>query len=172
MSSLAGENCDRLGSLYDKKTGWLLPKRVNPECDAVLKLAAPRTAALCAIASELVEEIAADMELRLSRAARVEDYTHDPLDAWASYIVRWIGYFAPSARAGSQRNGDGKPYVARAYEISEKYESFLLFVAHHVKACAGQKAAAGLVDPEECRLILPSGVAAEEDEVDGTYFFY
>ncbi|KAJ2891076.1 hypothetical protein IWW38_003781, partial [Coemansia aciculifera] len=115
------------------------------------------------------------MELRLSRAARVKAYRrvddHDPLDAWASYIVRWIGYFAPSARAGSQRNGDGKPYVARAYEIPEMYEAFLLFVAHHVKACVGQKVAAGLVDPEECRLILPSGVDAEEDEADGTDFF-
>ncbi|KAJ1670431.1 hypothetical protein GGF38_001531, partial [Coemansia sp. RSA 25] len=40
--------------------------------------------------------------------------------------------------------------------------SFLLFVAHHVKAHVSKKVAAGLLDPQDYRLILP--VASEETE--------
>ncbi|KAJ2895652.1 hypothetical protein IWW38_002246 [Coemansia aciculifera] len=166
--SLAGQNCDRFARLYDNgdSPDSRLHWRVNSDIGAVFRLAAPPTADLCAIANDLVEEISVEMESRLSNEMRCRYNSDNKLDVWASYIISWTGYSAPFARAGSQRSDNREPRLLRAYETSERYEKFLLFVAHYVKACVNKKAAAGLIDPEECRLILPIRKPGNEYEVD------
>ncbi|KAJ2505151.1 hypothetical protein IWW47_002178, partial [Coemansia sp. RSA 2052] len=57
-----------------------------------------------------------------------------------------------------------KPTHLSAESIGPCYATFLLFVAHRVKAYAGEKAAAGDLKPEDCRLILPMANENSDDE--------
>ncbi|KAJ2890747.1 hypothetical protein IWW38_003964, partial [Coemansia aciculifera] len=149
---LAGENCENCA--LDKPNDISrcnFPSTSIPfNCDTVIEHAAPSKPALRLMADELVKAISADMELRLSRAARGKVGSNDQLDTWAEEILHWTGFAV---------------MPTKAYYILPCYKSFLLFVAHYVKAYVGQKAAAGLVDPEECRLILPIAKPDSEDSV-------
>ncbi|KAJ2320589.1 hypothetical protein GGI00_006207, partial [Coemansia sp. RSA 2681] len=81
----------------------------------------------------------------------------DDLSAWATNILDWTGYSAP---VNTRRSISVKPQISDADFVAPCYKSFLLFVAHHIKAHVSEKVAAGLLDPQDCRLILP--VASDE----------
>ncbi|KAJ2812287.1 hypothetical protein GGI24_006694 [Coemansia furcata] len=55
----------------------------------------------------------------------------------------------------------------KAYIVAPFYETFLLFVAHQVKERTSEYVAAGLIQSEDCRLILP--IANEGMEYDADY---
>ncbi|KAJ2332690.1 hypothetical protein GGI00_002677 [Coemansia sp. RSA 2681] len=142
----------------------LLQDASHSDCEAVWKLATPRTPALRATAGELATMIAADLEACLSKAAvNKSRHSHpwikadinDQLDAWAMDILDWTGFSAPTTGADSEPGIKLKPTPLTAESIGPCYESFLLFVAHRVKVYADEKAAAGDLKPEDCRLLLP-----------------
>ncbi|KAJ2059862.1 hypothetical protein GGI17_004135 [Coemansia sp. S146] len=87
--------------------------------------------------------------------------TGNPLDAWASDIVEWTGFLVSDVSANSQHSNDGNDSddseltVWETNKIAPCFESFVLFVAHHVKMHFSQRVATGLFQPEDCRLILP-----------------
>ncbi|KAJ2451199.1 hypothetical protein GGF42_004316, partial [Coemansia sp. RSA 2424] len=152
---------------FDDGIGMFIQDNLHPDCSTVCALAAPRTPAPRTTACKLAETIAVDLEACLLSAAKDKKKTRsnprdnghdvDNLSAWATNILDWTGYSAPVNTRGSI---SVKPRVISADFVAPCYKSFLLFVAHHVKAHVGKKAAAGLLDPQDCRLILP--VASEE----------
>ncbi|KAJ2452999.1 hypothetical protein GGF42_003904 [Coemansia sp. RSA 2424] len=153
---------------FDDGIDMFIQNNLHPDCNTVCALATPRTPALCATACELVKTIAVDLEACLLSATknkkprsnpRDNGHDADDLSAWATNILDWTGY---SALARTRRSINVKPQISDANFVAFCYKSFLLFVAHHVKARVGKKAAAGLLDPQDCRLILP--VASEEAE--------
>ncbi|KAJ2741045.1 hypothetical protein GGI20_005454, partial [Coemansia sp. BCRC 34301] len=107
---------------------------LHADCEAVFKLAAPATTALCTMADKLVDKITKDLEACLSRAAK------------------------------DKRPTDLKPRTWDAETTAPCYEPFLLFVAHHVKAYSSEQVVAELVDPQDFRLILPIAQADTETE--------
>ncbi|KAJ2331810.1 hypothetical protein GGI00_003087 [Coemansia sp. RSA 2681] len=151
---------------FDDGIDMFIQNNLHSDCSTVCALAAPRTPALCATACKLVKTIAVDLEACLLSAAKDKkprsnprDNGHDvdDLSAWATNILDWTGYSAPVNTRGSI---NVKPRISGADFVAPCYKSFLLFVAHHVKAHVSKKVAAGLLDPQDCRLILP--VASEE----------
>ncbi|KAJ2497196.1 hypothetical protein IWW47_003659 [Coemansia sp. RSA 2052] len=162
--ALAGENSGFNVHQDINNTGLrgLLRKVSHSDCEAVWKLATPRTPTLRATAGELATMIAADLEARLSKAAVDESRRshpwikadiNDQLDAWAMDILDWTGFSGSATSVNSQHIYDLE--LLYAATIGPCYMSFLLFVAHHVKAYAGERAAAGELKPEDCRLMLP-----------------
>ncbi|KAJ2458155.1 hypothetical protein GGF42_002249 [Coemansia sp. RSA 2424] len=162
--ALAGENSgfNVHQDICDLGLMGLLQDASHSDCEAVWKFATPRTPALRTMAGELATTIAADLEARLSKAAVdkscrshpwIKADINDQLDAWAMDILDWTGFSASAASVNSQHIYDLE--LLYAATIGPCYMSFLLFVAHHVKAYAGERAAAGELKPEDCRLILP-----------------
>ncbi|KAJ2070054.1 hypothetical protein GGH13_004308 [Coemansia sp. S155-1] len=150
---IPGEKLD-FGTLgvRDESLTALITDSLRPNCEAVNKIAAPRSTVVCTMAGELVNEVTADLEARLPRVDRINRKSAESLDAWAMDIVGWTGHC------------DSNPGQLRDYDIVECFESFLLFVAHHAKAYFGKQIAAGLLESEGCRLILPITCMKEEPE--------
>ncbi|KAJ2744572.1 hypothetical protein GGI20_002861 [Coemansia sp. BCRC 34301] len=147
-----------------------IEKSLQANCRAVFKLAAPATTALCTTANRLVNKIAKDLEARLLRAARNKKtrngsqgsrHDADQLSARATSILDWTGLLVLTK---GQSKAMSKPKDMDAEVIAPCYESFLLFVAHHVKAYVSEQVAAGLIDLQDCRLILPIAQADTENE--------
>ncbi|KAJ2828931.1 hypothetical protein FBU31_002810, partial [Coemansia sp. 'formosensis'] len=136
------------------------------------------------MAVKLANIISADLEARLLTAAlrRGSDNdpqggmrTGDPLDAWATDILAWTGFPVLVEGVDSQRSDDSQysddsePTVWEADKIAPCFESFILFVAHHVKAYVGEHIATGYFEPDDCRLILPVSNKGMEAEVTDAY---
>ncbi|KAJ2830400.1 hypothetical protein GGI24_001917, partial [Coemansia furcata] len=151
--------------LYELVQGIL-----HRSCDVIFKLATPSNPNISMMAVKLADIISTDLEARLSTAAlrrgRGNDPqggmgTGDPLDAWATDILVWTGF--PVLVEGvdkhrsddSQCSDDLELMVWEASKIAPCFESFILFVAHHIKAYVDEHIATGLLKPEDCRLILP-----------------
>ncbi|KAJ2795086.1 hypothetical protein H4S07_006576, partial [Coemansia furcata] len=111
-----------------------------------------------------------DLEARLSTAALCRGCDNDPqggisagdpLDAWVTDILAWTGFpvlveGADNHRSDdSQCSDDSELTVWEADKIVPCFESFILFVAHHVKAYVGEHIATGTIKPEDYQLILP-----------------
>ncbi|KAJ2820966.1 hypothetical protein GGI24_004337, partial [Coemansia furcata] len=60
-------------------------------------------------------------------------------------------------------------WVWEVNKIAPYFESFILFVVHHVKAYVGEHVATGIIKPEDCQLILPVAYQDLEAEVSDTY---
>ncbi|KAJ2755359.1 hypothetical protein GGI19_001711 [Coemansia pectinata] len=101
------------------------------------------------------------------------EHANGTLDAWASDILEWTSFPVPTTSANSQHSDDGDDSddseftVWEANKIAPCFESFVLFVAHHVKARFRQRIATGLFQPEDCRLILPVANKSREAERAG-----
>ncbi|KAJ2061378.1 hypothetical protein GGI17_003144 [Coemansia sp. S146] len=99
-----------------------------------------------------------------------KEHANGTLDAWASDIVEWAGFLVSDVSANSQHSNDGNDSddseltVWEANKIAPCFESFVLFVAHHVKEHFSQRVATGLFQPEDCRLILPVANTSKEAE--------
>ncbi|KAJ2104181.1 hypothetical protein GGI09_000256 [Coemansia sp. S100] len=97
----------------------------------------------------------------------------DPRDVWTLGILEWAGFSALGASVESQQSDDvehsnhSKFTVWKANEIAPSFRSFVLFVAHHVKASLSQRNATALFQPEDCRLILPFTRKSREVERAG-----
>ncbi|KAJ2459267.1 hypothetical protein GGF42_001570 [Coemansia sp. RSA 2424] len=173
--ALAGENSgfNVHQDICDFGLMELLQDASHSDYEGVWKFATPRTPALRATAGELATMIAADLEARLSKAAVdksrrshpwIKADINDQLDAWAMDILDWTGFSAPATGADSEPGFKLKPTPLAAESIGPCYATFLLFVAHRVKAYAGERAAAGDLKPEDCRLILPMANEDCDDE--------
>ncbi|KAJ2629515.1 hypothetical protein GGF44_004254, partial [Coemansia sp. RSA 1694] len=153
---------------FDDGIDMFIQNNLHPDCNTVCALATPRTPALCTTACKLAETIAVDLEACLLSAAKNKKPRNNPRDnghdvddlsTWATNILDWTGYSAP---VNTRRSISVKPRISDTDFVAPCYKSFLLFVAHRVKAHVSEKAAAELLDPQDCRLILP--VASEEAE--------
>ncbi|KAJ2251583.1 hypothetical protein GGI13_003765 [Coemansia sp. RSA 455] len=155
---IPGEKLD-FGTLgvHDDSLTALITDSLRPNCEAVNKIAAPRSTVLRTMAGELVNEVTADLEARLPRVDLINRKSAESLDAWAMDIVDWTGHCYSD------------PGQLRDYDIVECFESFLLFVAHHAKAYFGKQIAAGLLESEGCRLILP--ITCMDKEPECPYFY-
>ncbi|KAJ2865200.1 hypothetical protein GGH94_002403 [Coemansia aciculifera] len=167
--AIPGENLGLGTSLgvYDSSLTTLIGDILRPNCEAVCKLATSHSTALRTMASELINEITVDLEARLLRVDRRNHNSSDSLDTWAMDIVSWTGHAIPAASADSPHNSD--PILLKDGDIVECFEAFLLFVAHHAKSYFNNQIAAGLLKPEDCRLILPILCMDNEPE---SYDFY
>ncbi|KAJ2490796.1 hypothetical protein IWW47_005116, partial [Coemansia sp. RSA 2052] len=165
-------------NIDDHNLKYNVPKMLRSDYEAVCRLATPRTAALHAMASELTHEIAAHLELRLLQTEETrrhdtrnqhEEYLKDPLNKWVWRIFWWTGY-SPTGCTGRDHQGCKQSPCLKVYEVPNSYGDFLLFVAHYVKMYVSKQAAAGLLDPQGCRLILPIiRVYKEWDESKANY---
>ncbi|KAJ2823059.1 hypothetical protein GGI24_003772, partial [Coemansia furcata] len=179
---LAGENFgfSTVPGARDDGLYELVQNILHRNCDNIFKLATPSDPNISMMAVKLADIISTDLEARLSTAAlrRGSDNdpqggmrTGDPLDAWATDILAWTGFpvlveDADSQRSdGGQCSNDSELTVWEADKIAPCFESFVLFVAHHVKAYVGRHVATGCFKPEDCRLILPVANQDMEAEV-------
>ncbi|KAJ2811977.1 hypothetical protein H4S07_001714 [Coemansia furcata] len=160
----------------------LVQSILHRNCDAVFKLATPSDSTVSLMTVKLADIISTDLEARLSTAAlrRGSDNdpqggmrTGDPLDTWATGILAWAGLPISTVRADSQCSDDSqygddsKLTVWEADKIAPCFESFILFVAHHVKAYVGEHVATGIIKLEDCQLILPvanQGMGTEDTD--------
>ncbi|KAJ2818637.1 hypothetical protein GGI24_005037, partial [Coemansia furcata] len=149
--------------------GSLLRNALRPNCEAVSGLAIPHTSNLHSVSNEFTGKIAAELEARLADADqrkvlssdfRCFSYTSDPLDVWAKDVLEWTGFSVTETSVGSQNRDDGHhsddselTAVDADYAVPF-FESFLLFVAHHVKEYLGENSLNGLT-LKDCGLILP-----------------
>ncbi|KAJ2062998.1 hypothetical protein GGI17_002041 [Coemansia sp. S146] len=153
--------------VHDSSLTALIRDILRPNCEAVCKVATSHSTALRTMTSELVNEIAVDLEARLLRVDHRNRNSSDSLDTWAMDIVSWTGHAIPAASADSPPNSNSG--LLRDYEIVERFEAFLLFVAHHAKAYFNKQIDAGSLKPKDCRLILPIPCMDNEPE---SYDFY
>ncbi|KAJ2838750.1 hypothetical protein FBU31_000853, partial [Coemansia sp. 'formosensis'] len=176
---LKGENFSFSGmtsTCYDNRYYYdelRVQDRLHWNCSAVNTLVTPCDSTLGSVSSELASKIAAELETRLSMAARhrgprnnycsldlnsnamFEGRTIDCLDVWAMDMLEWTDCPEPIASDVSQGGYDSDPYHMRAYYIAPCSDAFLLFVAHHVKVYFSEQKAAKLLNTKNCRLILP-----------------
>ncbi|KAJ2056457.1 hypothetical protein GGI17_006180 [Coemansia sp. S146] len=105
----------------------------------------------------------------------------DSLDDWAMDILKWTDTSVSTVRVdrwhsnNSEDSGDSgdseysddlELTSLEADYVAPSYESFFLFVVHHVKAHISEQGSTGLFKPEDCRLILP--IAKEDTDDDDT----
>ncbi|KAJ2747725.1 hypothetical protein GGI20_000195 [Coemansia sp. BCRC 34301] len=148
----------------------LLQDSVFPNCEDVWDFAAPRTTFIRMATSAFSSAIAEDLESLLLKAATGKSNSNDQLDAWVMDILDWTGFSAPSVRTTSRSGINSAPKAWSAVSIRPRFESFVLFVAHHVNAYIAKHSAAGRLRPEDCRLILP--ITKEDEDTDAEYARY
>ncbi|KAJ2832550.1 hypothetical protein GGI24_001191 [Coemansia furcata] len=182
FSGISGNRDSDLRDLND-----LIQRILHRNCDSLLKIAAPCTSDIRTMTEELSNEIAADLESRLSRAAQDNERYSDPrgkrrdndsrgkghadgsLDAWVMVILKWTECLNMSSGTGTRRNNDLEARPLDASHVVPCYEAFLLFVAHHVREHFTKRNATRLHIAEDCRLILPitnKDVEAEDTDTD------
>ncbi|KAJ2871003.1 hypothetical protein H4R27_006786, partial [Coemansia aciculifera] len=171
---LAGEDFgfSNISGIRDDNLEMLLQDALRRNCATVCKLATPRMPDLRTVVEELVNSIAADLEARLPMTARGKVYAYntrselctsdprgkglanDPLDAWATDILKWT---------------EKQSYTHLAADfVAPFFEAFVLFVAHHIKTHFRNHGASGGFKPEDCRLILP--IASKDMDAEHTDF--
>ncbi|KAJ2752641.1 hypothetical protein GGI19_003690 [Coemansia pectinata] len=163
---LAGEDLSfsDISGNRDDDLDDLMQRILRRNCASVCKLASSRASDLRTVVGKIVSEVAADLEARMLMAAwdkgRANDppskgRANDPLSAWAAEILEWTGSQSLLSTTGSRYSNDSASRPLAADYVTPFFESFMLFVAHHVKAHFSEQAATGLLKPEDCRLILP-----------------
>ncbi|KAJ2342843.1 hypothetical protein GGH92_005197, partial [Coemansia sp. RSA 2673] len=79
----------------------------------------------------------------------VERPANCPLDAWASDILEWTSFPVPTTSKNSRHCHNLGLTVCDADQVVSYFESFVLFVVHHVKASFIQCNANGSFKPED-----------------------
>ncbi|KAJ2748669.1 hypothetical protein GGI19_006017, partial [Coemansia pectinata] len=173
-SILAGEDISfgNISGIRDDNLEMLLQNALRRNCVSVCKLATPHMPDLRTVVGELVDNIAADLEARLSMTARGKGHAYDtrsklrtsdprgkglangPLDAWATDILKWT-------------EKQSYTHLAADY-VTPFFEAFVLFFAHHIKTHFRNHGASGGFKPEDCRLILP--IASKDMDAEHTDF--
>ncbi|KAJ2026174.1 hypothetical protein GGI06_000280 [Coemansia sp. S85] len=172
---------DTLG-IHDGDLNDSIQHILRRNCDAVYKLATPRTPELSKVAGKIGKMIAADMEARLLRAARAKgrgnssrdkERNSSSLDTWASDILKWTK--SQPLPLGNESDGGGDSDESQysdesnhtgiyADYVATFFESLMLFVAHHINEYFMHDRASGLLGLEACRLILPIASCDMEDK--------
>ncbi|KAJ2810026.1 hypothetical protein H4S07_002914, partial [Coemansia furcata] len=163
---MSGEDFNFSGISGNRDDGLddLIKRTLHRNCDAVLNLATHNTSDLRTEAANLSSMIAADLEARMSRAARNNKRSNNsrgkknddgPLDAWTTGILEWAGHRYLSSRAGSRPSNNSEATGLDAGYVAPCYEAFLLFVAHYVREYFTKPNKTGHPNLENFRLILP-----------------
>ncbi|KAJ2348057.1 hypothetical protein GGH91_001556 [Coemansia sp. RSA 2671] len=174
---------DTLG-IHDGDLNDSIQHILRRNCDAVYKLAAPRTPELSKVAGKIGKMIAADMEARLLRATRAKGRGNNSrdkgrnsssLDTWALDILEWTK--SQPLPLGNESDGGGDSDESQysdesnhtgiyADYVATFFESLMLFVAHHINEYFMHDRASRFLGPEDCRLILP--IARNNKEAEGS----
>ncbi|KAJ2827625.1 hypothetical protein GGI24_002599, partial [Coemansia furcata] len=167
----------------------LIQRIMRRNCDAVLQIATPHTSDLRTEVANLSGKIAADLEARMSKAARGNRRSNnshgkgrskDSLDVLATDILKWTENQPFSMdddsrySDDSQQSDDSEDTRLEADYVSPLFEAFLLFVAHHINKHFTKRNATRLHISEDCRLILPianKDVEIEDSGTDSAYHF-
>ncbi|KAJ2911130.1 hypothetical protein GGI21_000142 [Coemansia aciculifera] len=169
-------------SAYD--TEELLKEIAHVYCDAVWEFAAPCTWTHCLKSRDLAIGLVLDLESRLFSSAISKrpgyagwskEHGGDQLSKWVNGILEWTVYSALSVSTSGWQRTVLWPTPLSAASIGPCSESLLLFAAYHVKAYVGQKTAAGLLEPEDCRFTLlivnkDAGVRKSTSDSDDEYY--
>ncbi|KAJ2870227.1 hypothetical protein GGH93_005737 [Coemansia aciculifera] len=171
-SALAGEGLSfsDISGNHDDGIDDLIQRILRRDCASVCQLAASCAPDIRRAVGNIASNIAADLETRVSalRKGRTKDprskghaidppgheRANNPLDAWATDILKW------SRRQSSTQ-------LAADY-VTPLFESFMLFVAHHIKAHFRQHGDTGFLKSGDCRLILPIANMDMEAEPTGS----
>ncbi|KAJ1909782.1 hypothetical protein LPJ71_003406 [Coemansia sp. S17] len=165
FSDISGNRDDGLDNL--------IQSTLYRSCKAVRHLATPCDPDLRTVVGNIAGDITADLEARLLMAAPFKGHAYntrskglvnkprdavpanEPLDAYARDILKWA-------------KKQSAMYLG-ADDIAPLFESFMLFVAHHIKDHSRRHGAAEVLKPEDCRLILPvakKGMRVERTDID------
>ncbi|KAJ2248068.1 hypothetical protein GGI13_004802, partial [Coemansia sp. RSA 455] len=157
FSILAGEDLgfSDISGNRDDGLDDLIQSILHCSCKAVCHLATPCDPDLRTAVGKIASKIAADLEARLLRAAPRKGHANEPLDVWAAKILEWTGSQSLPSGTGSQNIKDSGPTHLGADNIAPLFESFMLFVAHHIMEYFSKYIATGVLKPEDFRLILP-----------------
>ncbi|KAJ2335069.1 hypothetical protein GGH91_005557, partial [Coemansia sp. RSA 2671] len=170
-SLLAGEDFSlKYTTIRGSNFNGLIQRILRRDCGAVCKLATSRTPELRKVAGRIGNMIAADMEAHLLRAARAKGRGNSSRNkgrnsgsmyTWASDILEWtesqplpLNNESDDSNEG-QYSDDSELLGLDADYVAPFFESFMLFVAHHINEYFVCDRASELLDPEDCRLILP-----------------
>ncbi|KAJ1910990.1 hypothetical protein LPJ71_003045, partial [Coemansia sp. S17] len=175
FSILAGEDLSFSDISGNRDDGLddLTQHILHRSCKAVCHLATPCDPDLRTVVGNIVSDITADLEARLLMAAPFKGHTYntrsklgasdprgtvpanEPLDAYARDILKWT-----SKQSSTHLGADS---------AAPLFESFMLFIAHHIKEHSRQHGEAGLFKSEDCRLILPvanKSMRVERTDID------
>ncbi|KAJ2831106.1 hypothetical protein FBU31_002345 [Coemansia sp. 'formosensis'] len=176
--SFAGISSSRDGDLNN-----LIQRSINRSCAAVLQIATPHTSDLRTEVANLSGKIAADLEARMSRAARNNRRSNNSrgkerpkylLDMLTTDILEWVGHQSSLSSESSRYKDNSEATRLEADYVSPLFEAFLLFVAHHINKHFTKRNATRLHISEDCRLILPIAnkyVETEDSGTDSAYHF-
>ncbi|KAJ2011410.1 hypothetical protein GGI13_002190 [Coemansia sp. RSA 455] len=177
FSILAGEDLSfsDISANRDDSLDDLFQSILRRNCASVCQLATPSDPGLRTVVGRIANEIAADLEARMLRAAPRKGRANDPqgkgranelLDAWAAEILEWAGGQPLPSSTGSQLSKDSGH---TADYVAPFLGSFMLFVAHHIKEHFRRHGYIGFLNPENSRLILPianNNMDAEHTDLD------
>ncbi|KAJ2032151.1 hypothetical protein IWW57_000367 [Coemansia sp. S610] len=183
-SLLAGEDFSlKYTTIRGSNFNGLIQRILRRDCGAVCKLATSRTPELRKVAGRIDNMIAADMEAHLLRAARAKGRGNSSRNkgrnsgsmyTWASDILEWtesqplpLNNESDDSNEG-QYSDDSELLGLDADYVAPFFESFMLFVAHHINEYFKCGRASELLGPEDCWLILPIASCDMEDEDSGT----
>ncbi|KAJ2811868.1 hypothetical protein H4S07_001782 [Coemansia furcata] len=184
-SVLAGEDFSFSGISGNRNGGLngLIQRIMRRNCDSVLQIATPHTSDIHTVVGKLSRDIAADLEARMSKAARGKRRVNDPrgrerpkylLDVLAAGVLKWVGHQSSLSSESSRYKDNSEATRLEADYVSPFFEAFLLFVAHHINKHFTKRNATRLHISEDCRLILPianKDVETEDSGTDSVYHF-
>ncbi|KAJ2065568.1 hypothetical protein GGI17_000112 [Coemansia sp. S146] len=181
FSILASEDLSfsDISGIRDDSLDDLIKRILRRNCASVCKLATPRMPDICRVVGNIAEDIDINLETRMHAPPEERAYdtqsklrtrdprsklriidprdkepTNEPLDTCARDILKWT-------------KKQSYTHVAADY-VAPFFEALVLFVAHHIKAHFRNHGAAGGLNPEDCRLILP--IAKKDMEAGHTDF--
>ncbi|KAJ2095879.1 hypothetical protein GGI09_004658 [Coemansia sp. S100] len=131
----------------------LIQSILHRSCKAVRHLATPCDPDLRTVVGNIAGDITADLEARLLMAAPFKGHAYNTRSK--GDILKW------TSKQSSMHLG--------ADSAAPLFESFMLFVAHHIKEHFRQHDEPGLFKPEDCRLILPvanKSMRVERTDID------
>ncbi|KAJ2821552.1 hypothetical protein FBU31_004866, partial [Coemansia sp. 'formosensis'] len=142
-SVLAGEDFSFSGISGNRNGGLngLIQCIMRRSCDAVLQIATPHASDLHTVVGKLSGKIAADLEARMSKAARNSYRSNNSrgkerakylLNVLATDILKWTENWPLPMDDDSQHSDDSEYTGLEADYVSPLFEAFLLFVAHHI----------------------------------------
>ncbi|KAJ2025868.1 hypothetical protein GGI06_000405 [Coemansia sp. S85] len=198
-SLLAGEyfSLKYTSTIRDGNFNGLIQRILHRDCGAVCKLATSRMPELSKVAGKIGKMIAADMEARLLRAARAKGRGNSSRNkgrnsgsmyTWASDILEWtesqplpLNNENDKSNGGGDSDGSDESQYSNDSElvgldadyVAPFFESFMLFVAHLISEYFMSGSVSELLDPEDCRLILPiAGCDMEDEDSDASSVAY
>ncbi|KAJ2111540.1 hypothetical protein IW146_005281 [Coemansia sp. RSA 922] len=174
FSILAGKDLSfsNISGNRDDGLDDLMQRILHRSCKAVCHLATPCDPDIRTVVGNITSDLTADLEARLLMAAPFKGHAYntrskgrinkprdtvpanEPLDAYARDILKWT-----SKQSSTHLGADS---------AAPLFESFMLFVAHHIKEHVRRHGNTEFLKSEDCRLILPinKGMKVERTDID------